>query len=174
MLTRTRSHPSPAYHWIITVHNRVGNFILAAIAGAIGVVALTLIIYGSFFQDFLTQFTELSPQTVELITRDSVKLVPFVVANLAHGALLATVITWGKFHTPLRGAAAAATVAFLTEVYFLFTQHAIFKTMDLVSAVADTAMWTLVNAIVGALVAWILARGATGRSKISPATTIEV
>ncbi|GAA2089510.1 hypothetical protein [Brevibacterium salitolerans] len=83
-------------------------------------------------------------------------MVAFVVANLAHGALLATVISWGKFFTPLRGAAAAATVAFLTEVYFLFTQHAIFYTMDLVSAIADTIMWTLVNAIVGALVAWIV------------------
>ena len=81
--------------------------------------------------------------------------------NRVAAFLLATVITWGRFLTPARGAAAAATVAFLTEVYFLFTQYALFKTMDLVSAIADTIMWTLVNAVVGALVARILARSYT-------------
>lgn len=136
--------------------NKTVRFVVASVAGAIAVVGLTLLIYGTFFQDFLEGFSELTPETVALITRDNINMVAFVIANLAHGALLATVISWGKFFTPLRSAAAAAAVAFLTEVYFLFTQYAIFYTMDLVSAIADTLMWTLVNAIVGALVAWIL------------------
>lgn len=59
----------------------------------------------------------------------SINTFAIIVADLAHGILLATVITWGKFHTPLRGAG-AATAAFLTEIYFLFAQHAIFKTVD--------------------------------------------
>lgn len=139
-------------------NNKILMFLIASVIGAVSVVALTLLIYGTFFQNFLEGFSELSPAEVELISRDNINIVAFVLANLAHGVLLATVISWGKFFTPLRGAAAAATVAFLTEVYFLFTQYAIFRTMDLVSAIADTIMWTLVNAIVGALLAWVLGR----------------
>lgn len=144
-------------------HTGIAAFVLASIAGAVAVFGLTLLIYATFFQDFLAGFSELTPEAVELISRDQINIVAIVIANLAHGILLATVIAWGRFYTPLRGAGAAAVVAFLTEVYFLFTQYAIFKTMDLVSAVADTVMWTLVNAVVGALVAWILGRSVARR-----------
>lgn len=144
------------------MNRRIATFIGASLIAAIAVFGLTLLIYATFFQNFLEQFNELSPATTALISRDSINMVAIVAANLAHGVLLATVITWGKFYTPLRGAGAAATVAFLTEVYFLFTQYAIFKTMSLPSAIFDTVMWTLVNALVGALIAWILARAHAG------------
>lgn len=151
--------------------HKTATFLLASVVGAVAVFGLTLLIYGTFFQDFLEGFSELSPETTELISRDSINIVAIIIANLAHGVLLATVITWGKFYTPLRGATAAAVVAFLTEVYFLFTQYAIFKTMDLVSAIADTIMWTIVNAIVGALLGWILATSA--RKRAAPAAIQE-
>lgn len=149
------------------------RFVTAAIVGAVAVVALTIVIYGTFFQDFLEGFTELSPETLTLITRDHVNIGAFVIANLAHGVLLATVITWSKRIVPVHGAVTAATVAFLTEVYFLFTQYATFRTMDLVSAIADTLMWTAINAVVGALVARILRphtadRPSSERSPIPP------
>ncbi|WP_203579147.1 hypothetical protein [Microbacterium hibisci] len=149
-------------------HTGTAAFLLASVVGAVAVFGLTLLIYATFFQDFLAGFSELTPEVLELISRDQINIIAIVIANLAHGLLLATVITWGRFYTPLRGAGAAAIVAFLTEVYFLFTQYAIFKTMDLVSAVADTVMWTLVNAVVGALVAWILGRSVRRRSAPAP------
>lgn len=136
------------------------QYMLAAFVGAVTVLGLTILIYATFFQNFLERFNELSSHTTDLITRENSNLFAILIANLAHGLLIATVIRWGKFYTPLRGAAAGAAVAFLTEVYFLFTQYAIFKTMSLPSAIFDTLMWTFVNVFVGALVALILRRGA--------------
>ena len=146
--------------------HKTATFLLASVVGAVAVFGLTLLIYGTFFQDFLEGFSELSPETTELISRDSINIVAIIIANLAHGVLLATVITWGKFYTPLRGATAAAVVAFLTEVYFLFTQYAIFKTMSLQSAILDTVMWTLINAVVGALVAGLFVSFAKREGRI--------
>lgn len=134
------------------------TFILAGVIGAVAVVALTIAIYGTFFQDFLEQYNELTEAETEMISRESINFAWFVIANLAHGFLIATVLRWGKFYTPLRGAGAAAVVAFLTEVYFLFTQHMLFKTMSLESAIWDTVMWTVINLFVGAAVAWILGK----------------
>lgn len=135
------------------------QYILAAFAGTVAVLGLTILIYGTFFQNFLERFNELSDHTTDLITRENSNLFALLLANFAHGLFIATVIRWGKFYTPLRGAGAAATVAFMTEIYFLFTQYSIFKTMSLPSAIFDTLMWTFINIFVGALVAVILRKG---------------
>ena len=50
------------------------NFILAALAGTVTVLALTIAIYATFFHDFLGQFLELSPETITLISRDPVNV----------------------------------------------------------------------------------------------------
>ena len=150
---------------MLTHRNKM--YLLASLAGAVAVIGLTILIYGTFFQNFLEQFNELSPDVVKLISRESLNLVAFLLANLAHGFLIATVIRWGKFDTPLRGAGAGAVIACLTEIYFLFSQYALFKTMTLPSAILDTLMWAFINAIVGALVAWILGRGAAKDEKIA-------
>lgn len=134
-------------------------YLLASFAGAVAVFCLTVLIYGTFFQNFLEKFNELSPEVTKMILREKMSFIALILANLAHGFLIATVVRWGKFYTPLRGAGAGAVIAFLTEAYFLFTQYAIFKTMSLPSAIADTFMWTFINIFVGALVAWISARG---------------
>ncbi|MCW8379766.1 hypothetical protein [Streptomyces justiciae] len=147
--------------------NEITTFLLAAVAGTIAVVGLTILIYGTFFQDYLERFNELSDAEMDIIERDNQNFVWFIVANLAHGFLIATVIRWGKFYAPLRGGVAAATVAFLTEVYFLFTQHMLFRTMSLESAILDTLMWTFINIFVGALVAWILGRKATVSGRLA-------
>lgn len=133
-------------------------YLLAGLAGTIAVLGLTILIYGTFFQNFLEKFNELPPDLIRLISRENANLATVLLANLAHGFLIATVIRWGKFYRPIRGARAGAVVAFLTEVYFLFTQYSMFKTMPLPSAILDTLIWTFINAIVGALVAWILGR----------------
>ena len=138
------------------MNKKVGNFILAAVAGTVTVLALTIAIYASFFHEFLGQFLELSQETITLISRDPVNVGTMLMANVAHGFLIATVILWGKFLTPLQGAKAAAVVAFLTEIYFCFSQYSIMKTMSIQSAVIDTIMWTVVNFAVGAVVAKIL------------------
>lgn len=145
--------------------NKNVAYLLAALAATVAVVGLTLLIYGTFFQDVLDNYQELSPRVEKLIERDNPALVTIALANLAHGLLITTVIQWGKFYAPLRGAAAGAVIACLTEIYFLFTQYSLFKTMSLAAATLDTMMWTFINAIVGALVAWILGRlvGEEGR-----------
>ncbi len=138
------------------MNKKVGNFILAALAGTVTVLALTIAIYASFFHEFLGQFLELSQETITLISRDPVNVGTMLMANIAHGFLIATVILWGKFLTPLQGAKAAAVIAFLTEIYFCFSQYSIMKTMSIQSAIIDTIMWTVVNFAVGAVVAKIL------------------
>ncbi|KJL41657.1 hypothetical protein [Microbacterium trichothecenolyticum] len=96
-------------------HTGTAAFLVASVVGAVPVFGLTLLIYATFFQDLLAGFSELTPEVVEMISRDQINIVAIVIANLAHGILLATVITWGRFYTPPRGAGAAAIVAFLTE-----------------------------------------------------------
>lgn len=132
------------------------NFILAALAGTVTVLALTIAIYAAFFHDFLGQFLELSPETIALISREPVNVGTMLMANAAHGVLIAAVILWGRFFRPIQGAKAAAAVAFLTEIYFCFSQYSIMKTMSIQSAIIDTLMWTLVNLAVGAVTARIL------------------
>ncbi|MBQ9662691.1 MAG: hypothetical protein IJV40_06025 [Oscillospiraceae bacterium] len=141
------------------------RFIIAGFAGTVTVLAVTIAIYATFFHELLGQFTELSDETITLISRDPVNVPLMVLANLAHGFLIAVVIQWGKFFTTIQGAKAAAVVAFLTEVYFCFSQYAILKTMSLVSAVADTCMWTFINLFVGAVVALILRNPSEAREQ---------
>lgn len=136
-------------------------YVLAALTGSVAVFGLTLLIYQTFFHDFLASFNELSPEVIQLISREQPVLAGTILANLAHGFLLATMIRWCKFYTPLRGAAVGAVIGALTEIYFCFTQYTMFKTMNVPSALLDTVMWSFVNAIVGALVAWIIAKGIT-------------
>lgn len=139
-------------------HPEVRAYLLASLVGTVAALAITIAIYGTFFQNFLENYNELSSHVLDQIERDQSNLVALLLANLAHGFLIATVIRWGKFYTPWRGAAAGATVAFLTDAYFCLTQYAAFKTMSLQSAIFDTLMWTLINTIVGALVAWVYRR----------------
>ena len=134
----------------------VKRFILAGIVGTIAVLAVTIAIYATFFHDFLGQYSDISKETVELISRQPVNVGTMLFANLAHGFLITTVIWWGKFFKPLEGAKAAAVVAFLTEIYFCFSQYSIMKTMSLVSAISDTIMWMIINLLVGAAVSLVL------------------
>ena len=140
------------------MNKKTVNFILAGISGTVTVLALTIAIYATFFHDFLGQFLELSEETIALVSRDPVKVFPMLMANVAHGFLMATVISWGKFYKLREGAKAGAIIAFLTEMYFCFSQYAIMKTMSIQSAVIDTVMWTAVNSVVGIVVAFILRR----------------
>ena len=138
------------------MNKKASNFILAAIVGTLTVLVLTIAIYASFFHDFLGEFLELSPETIALVSRNPVNIGTMLMANTAHGFLIATVILWGKFLKPLQGAKAASIIAFLTEIYFCFSQYSIMKTMSIQSAIIDTIMWTVVNFVVGAVVAKIL------------------
>ena len=137
-------------------NKKAANFILAAIVGTLTVLVLTIAVYASFFHDFLGKFLELSPETIALVSRNTVNIGTMLMANIAHGFLIATVILWGKFLKPLQGAKAASIIAFLTEIYFCFSQYSIMKTMSIQSAIIDTIMWTVVNFVVGAVVAKIL------------------
>ncbi|MBR1752178.1 MAG: hypothetical protein IJ740_15155 [Ruminococcus sp.] len=134
------------------------NFILSSLAGTITVLALTIAIYATFFHDLLGQFLELSQETITLISRDPVNVGVMLFANVAHGFLISAVVMWGKFYRPVKAGLAASCVAFLTELYFCFSQYAIMKTMSIQSAVIDTLMWTFVNFAVGAVVSLILRR----------------
>jgi len=140
--------------------NKNKMYLLASLAGAAATIGLTLLIYVTFFQNFLEKFNELSPDVMKLISREHPSMAAVILSNLAHGFLIATIIQWGKFYTPIRGALAGVVIAFLTDVYFCFNQYALFKTMSAESAILDTFMWMFINAIVGALVALILRRGA--------------
>lgn len=137
----------------------VKRFILAGVAGTVTVLALTISTYAAFFHEFLGRFLELSPEIIKTISREPVNVGTMLMANLAHGFLMATVILWGKFFEPKEGAKAAAIIAFLTEIYFCFSQYSIMKTMSLMSAIVDTIMWTVINTAVGAVVAKILGAG---------------
>ena len=134
------------------------HFILAAIAGTATVLGLTIAIYATFFHDFLGQFLELSQDTIALISRSPVNVPAMLFANLAHGFLITVIVYWGKFYQPIKAGLAASCIAFLTELYFCFSQYAIMKTMSIQSAVIDTLMWTVVNFVVGIVVSLILRR----------------
>lgn len=141
------------------------RFISAGIIATVTVLAVTIAIYATFFHDLLGQFTELSEEIITLISRNPVNIPFMLLANLAHGFMIATVIQWGKFFKPVQGAKAAAVIAFLTEIYFCFSQYAIMKTMSLVSAIADTCMWTFINLLVGFVVAIILGKSKSIENK---------
>lgn len=127
-------------------------YLIAGFSGAILTVLLTLLIYMTFFQNFLEQFNGISDHVVALISQTHPHLWATILANVAHGFLIATVIRWGNFYTIKKGAVSAATVGFLTEIYFCFTQYAMFKTMTPMAAICDTLMWTFINLFVGAFI----------------------
>ena len=76
-------------------NKKAANFILAAIVGTLTVLVLTIAVYASFFHDFLGKFLELSPETIALVSRNPVNIGTMLMANIAHGFLIATVILWG-------------------------------------------------------------------------------
>ena len=64
---------------------------------------LTIAIYASFFHDFLGKFLELSPETIALVSRNPVNVGTMLMANIAHGFLIATVILWGEILKTIAG-----------------------------------------------------------------------
>lgn len=141
----------------MTKYNKM--YILAGFVGAIAAFGITMLIYQTFFHEFLASFNELSDEVIALIQRDPPQGIGSIIANIAHGFLLATMIRWCKAYKPSQGAAVGAVIGALTEIYFCFTQYAMFKTMNIPSALLDTAMWACVCAIVGAIVSWIISKG---------------
>lgn len=145
---------------------QVSLYILASIVGAVASFGITIVIYEVFgYHEFLVSFNELSDEVLAMITRDPAQPIGSILANIAHGFLLATMILWTKSYKPLSGAAVGAVIGFFTEIYFCFTQYTMSLTMNIPSAICDTIMWTCVCAVVGALVAWILSKG---KSSIEP------
>ena len=135
--------------------NIIKSVILAALVGTITVLGLTILIYATFFQNWLSAYVELTPDIVAIISRENVNMFTMIMANIAHGFLIAIVLYWGKFFTSKQGAVAAGTIAFLTELYFCFSQYSILKTMSLVTTIADTCMWTFINLFVGIAISWV-------------------
>lgn len=135
-------------------------YIFAAIVGAVASFGITIVIYEVFgYHDFLATFNELSDEAIAMITRNPAQPIGSVIANIAHGLLLTTMIKWTKSYKPLQGAAVGAIIGFFTEIYFCFTQYTMFKTMNVPSACLDTIMWSCVCAVAGALIALILSKG---------------
>ena len=61
-----------------------------------------------------------APVTGRMLVCGSTLMGTMLMANLAHGFLMATVIQWGKFLKPIEGAKSAAVIAFLTEIYWQY------------------------------------------------------
>ena len=139
------------------------NYFLASIVGGITFFLLGWLIYGVVLMDFMSSNSGLSAEVFAQFNRTEAEFIwwALILANVASGFLLATILSWGQMTSAAGGAKAGAIVGFLIAISFdllFYSMTNIFTTSSLfVDIIASTVMTTIGSAVIG----WLLGRGTT-------------
>lgn len=139
------------------------NYFLAAIVGGITFFLLGWLIYGVVLMEFMNANSGLSPEVFAKFNRTEAEFIwwALILANVASGFLMATILSWGQITSAAGGAKAGAIVGFLIAISFdllFYSMTNVFTASTLlVDIIASTVMTTIGSTIIG----WLLGKGAT-------------
>jgi len=133
------------------------KFITGTLVGGVVYFFLGFLFYAVLFEDFF-QSNMGSATGVQRI--DDMVWWALILGNLASAALLSFIfLKWAGIRSFGEGAQAGAIIAFLYGLTFDMILYATTNMMNLVAAFADVAVFTVMSALAGGVIGWVLGRG---------------
>ena len=129
----------------------------AGLVGAVVAFILGYLVYGMALTDF---FMENSGSATGVMRGDDeMQWIPMILGHVTWGLLFATIFgRWAGITTFATGAKAGALLGFLIGASFDLIQLGSTHLSNLTGTIVDIVVMTVVSAIVGGVVAWVLGR----------------
>ncbi len=113
-------------------------YLLSVLCGAAATFILTIVVYGLFLSSY---------------NLSSLNYGVHALSCIANGFYVATILRWGKFKGMKNGSVVGALISFLTDAYFIGVSVAMFGTITVIEGLLQVCIWSLINAVVGAIAA---------------------
>ena len=141
---------------------KAGKFLMAGIAGTIAFFISGWVIYGMLVDDYMKKH----PGLATGVSRgdDEMQIGYIILSNLALGFLFAMIYQWASIRSLMRGLISGVLIGFLMACNIDFIFYGTTYIMSLHSIAADIPAFTVMCAIGGAVVGWVL-----GMNKKNPA-----
>ena len=131
------------------------RFLLAGLVGGIVYLLLGYLVWGILLADVMSD-----PDSAGFM-RDTPIWWALIIGNLAMGLLVAYIFErWARISTAETGAVAGATLGAFMAMTYDFVMYGTSNAISLTGVLIDIVAMTIVLAIVGAVVGWMLGRGA--------------
>lgn len=131
--------------------------LIAGLAGAIVAFFLGWLVWGIAFADF---FDSHSGSATGVSRGDDMLWVPMILGHLAYGLLFAVIYgRWAQITTFWSGAKAGAVIGFLIVTAHDLMNYGMSNLADLTATIVDILLATVIAAITGGVVGWMLGRG---------------
>ena len=138
----------------------MNKILIAGIAGGVIFFLLGWLVYGIILMDFMSANSGV-PAALQKKMPD---MLPLAIANLGWGFLFALVLgKWSTYLTIGQGATRGALLALLVALFIDLSMYATTTMFTVNSLVADIIAMTVIGAVGGAAITWIL----NMRSKLS-------
>jgi hypothetical protein len=108
----------------------------------------------------LAGFFEANAGSATGLTREPFDFVSLVIAQFAWGGLVTTLIDWKGATTPVDAAKIGATAGALAFLGFDLTMYATTNTSNLIGALADVAVATILFAVTAAVISMVVGKRA--------------
>jgi hypothetical protein len=132
------------------------KFIIGTIVGGIVSFVLGFLIYAILLADF---FSAHSGTAVNAM-KTEMEFWPILLGSFGHGALLSYIfLQWAKINTFSGGLKGGTVIGFLVAFSYDMISYDTTNLMDLTGAIADVVVATLMFAIIGGIVGWVVGLG---------------
>lgn len=135
----------------------VSKLLIAALVGAVVAFLLGWLTWGVIFSDFF----EANAGTATGVGRgDDMLWVPMILGHIAWGLLFAVIFErWAQISTFVTGAKAGAVIGFLAASTFDLIAYGSSNLSNLTATLVDIVLMTVIAAIMGGVIGWMLGRG---------------
>lgn len=131
----------------------MNKIVIAGIAGGVIFFLLGWLVYGIILMDFMSENSGLPPS----LQKKMPDLLPLAIANLAWGFLFALLLgKWSSYLTIGQGATRGALLALLVALFIDLSIYATTTIFNVNCLIADILAMTVIGAIGGAAITWIL------------------
>ena len=130
------------------------KFLIGGLTGGIAYFLLGYLFYGVLFLDFFTKNAGTATGVAK--TMDQMIWWALILGNLIAGCLLAFVLGKAKTESMGSGLMTGACLGFLMAAAYDLTSYGTSNLMNSKGVIADVCIYTVMSAISGAIVGWVL------------------
>ncbi|MEW6701166.1 MAG: hypothetical protein AB1298_00460 [Bacteroidota bacterium] len=134
------------------------KILLGGIAGTVAYFLLNWLVYGILIADFMAKYS--NPSVMRSQEEMMNYIWAMVISNCASGFLIAFILGWSNKMNAMEGAKIAGIVGLLFALAVDFAFYALSTLyLSVIGIVGDVIAWTIMSAIVGAMIGWVMGRG---------------
>ena len=134
------------------------KIIIGGIVGGVALFFLGWLIYGMLLMDYMNA----NSNTCAMRPEEDFVWWAMILSNIISGLFIALVFSWAGVKTVMKGAQTAALVAFMVALFVDLSMYSMSESFSGLTAVGiDVAAFVVMFAIAGAIMAWVMNRGAS-------------